>query len=293
MSTFESSPATTTADEQGQEQEPIVRSAEVEGKSFDKLTAKGVEGGLFQACMKSIRSAHVRSNRVRAVLVLGGLFTDIAIYREVVACFYVLTKELETKLLHMAKAGGENSREDEQPICQKLLALGYRFTQPYEEDMAFLYGEEEWKEQVEAAIQSNAAVVSYREKIRQMQTEAELAGAVFVLWGGLIIGGGAAAMPRVKSLYGSEATHLFAQVTGPGRDERKRTFVETWDSLVEPNQVEVFDEIVRSSHECMQGNNDVLTSITRNPWWVSYVAYAGIAVLSVLAMLVLQRCKTS
>jgi len=288
MSTVES-PATTKEDEQGQE--PL--SAELEGKSFDKLTAKGVEGGLFQACMKSIRSAHVRSNRVRAVLVLGGLFTDITIYREVVACFYVLTKELETKLLHMAKAGGENSSEAEQSICQKLLALGYRFTQPYEADMAFLYGKEEWKEQVEAAIQSNAAVVSYREKIRQMQTEAELAGAVFVLWGALIIGGGAAAMPRVKSLYGSEATHLFAQVTGPGRDERKRAFVETWDSLVEPNQVEVFDEIVRSSHECMQGNNDVLTSITRTPWWVPYVAYAGIAGLSVLAMLILQRGKKS
>jgi len=230
--------------------------------------------------MKTIRTAHFRSNRTRAVLVIAGLFTDVKIYREVIACFYALTADLEVKLL----AGCEKKND---PLCEKILALGYRFTEPYKEDLAFLYGKD-WKEQVEAVLQSNAAVSTYREKIRGMTQSTELAGAAFVLWGALIIGGGAAAMPRVKSLCGAEATHLFEQVTGPGREERKRAFVEVWDSLANPEQ-DTFGDIVRSSQECMQGNNNVLTSLTRNPWWVSYLVYASGALLSAGAMFYLAR----
>lgn len=282
------SPTAAADDGDNGEPSPTFRSASEEGKSFDRLTETGAEGGLFRACMKAIRTAHFRSNRVRAVLVVAGVFTDVKIYREVMACFYALTAELERKLLL------EKEKKSSDPLCEKILALGYRFTQPYEDDLAFLYGPQDWKEQVEMVVQSHAAVSAYRDKIRGMTESAELAGAVFVLWGGLVIGGGAAAMPRVRALYGVEATHVYEQVTGPGRDERKRAFVETWDSLAtsDPNDdggdALLFGAIVRSSQECMQGNNNVLTSLTRNPWWVSYLIYATGALLAVGAMFYLK-----
>jgi len=263
------------------EQQPVFGSAEAEDKQFDTISNTGVESGLFRACMKSIRTAHFQSNRTRAVLVVAGLFSDVKVYREVLSCFYAVTKVLEEKL----------QQKKEEPIVAKLLALGYSFTAPYEKDMKCLYGDG-WEKEVEAAVQKNSAAAEYRKKVRNMTKSTELAGAVFVLWGALIIGGGAAAMPRIKSLCGAEATNLFNQVVGPGRNERKVAFVKTWDSLAEFGD-EAFEEIVQSSQECMQYNNNMLTGMTRNPWWISYGICAAVGLSSVIAMFVLQKRKAN
>lgn len=261
------------------DEEPTFRStAEEEGKAFDALTwNKGKEDGLFQACMKAIRSAHFRSNRVRALLVVAGLFTDKAVYREVLSIFYCVTKEVEVKLRLLLKEGDE--------ISKKLLSLGYSFAGQYEQDLEYLYGTKDWMERTETAVQRNKAATDYREKVRSMKTGAEMAGAVFVLWGALIIGGGAAAMPRVKSRFGEEAVHLFQDVSGPGREKRKSDFVQIWDSLAESSSAE-FAQIVRAAQDCMQCNNDVLSSLARNPWWLPYIIAALVGLTSVAATVI-------
>ena len=50
-----------------------------------------------------------------------------------------------------------------------------------------------------------------------------------------------------------------------------------------------FEEIVSSSQECMQGNNDVLGSIARNPWWLVYAQAGLVALVSVVVFLLYSR----
>lgn len=273
---------------------------------FDKITEKGSENGLFRACMKSIRSAHVSANRLRAALVLAGLFTDKRVYREVIALFYVATDTMEKKIVALKENEGDE-------ICGKLLSLGYRFGPQYEKDLANLYNDDDgnhndnandnWKVAVEKVV-ANATdgARAYIRAIENMSTGAELAGAAFCLWGALIIGGGAAAMPRVESLCGKEACHLFESVTGPGRGERKAKLIQLWDSLLEiPDQDGGDDDdndndndsdsgkktdenlkqiVVVVCKDCMQGNNELITSVKRNPWWLKYMVSAAVAVVS-------------
>lgn len=258
-------------------------SAEDEAKLFDKITTKGQEGGLFQACMKAIRTAHFRSNRTRAVLVIAGLLTDKKIYRDVLSIFYAVTKEVEIKMQAFAA--------DNDTISKKLLALKYHFTPLYEKDLACLYdNSSDWKDEVEAVVNRSVAAVAYRDKIRGMTSGVELAGATFCLWGALIIGGGAVAMPRIRSAFGPDAVHLFQDVTGPGREQRRRNFIQTWDSLV-ADEGPAFHMIVQSSQECMQGNNNVLSTLPRNPWWLPLVGSVVVGALSVVVVVVQRRWR--
>jgi hypothetical protein len=255
-----------------------MRAALEERKAFDNTTKAGKEHGLFRASMKSIRSAHVRANRLRAGLVLAGLFTDAAVYREVVAIFYAVTKQLEIKMESLKK-------KDE--ICAKIAALGYRFTDDYEKDMATLFSET-WEEDMHTVVSRNSAAVNYVKKVQNMTTGTEVAGAVFCLWGALIIGGGAGAMPRVKSLCGKDAIHIFEQVSGPGREERKTRFANAWDSLAAPGSSE-FDDIVGHCRECMQCNNDIFTSLQQNPWWLKYMISVSVGLIAIMIVLIQRR----
>eukprot|EP00548_Thalassiothrix_antarctica_P003492 CAMPEP_0194141610 /NCGR_PEP_ID=MMETSP0152-20130528/11014_1 /TAXON_ID=1049557 /ORGANISM="Thalassiothrix antarctica, Strain L6-D1" /LENGTH=305 /DNA_ID=CAMNT_0038840297 /DNA_START=73 /DNA_END=990 /DNA_ORIENTATION=- len=256
---------------------------------FDKTTEKGAEDGLFRACMKAIRSAHKSANRLRAALVLSGLFTDKKIYREVIALFYVATNTMEKKMIAL---------KEEDEICYKMLSLGYRFGPQYEKDLQTLYGGD-WKVAVEKIVaKSTDGARSYIKTIESMTTGAELAGAAFCLWGALIIGGGAAAKPRVQSLCGKDACNLFETVTGPGRGERKAKFIEIFDSLAiqieNGNNEDVdgqkksekeplsspFEKIITISKECMQGNNELIVSVKRNPWWLKYVLSSAVGIMA-------------
>lgn len=250
---------------------------------FDKTAEKGVENGLFRACMEGIRSAHKSANLLRSALVLSGLFTDKKVYREVLALFYVATNTVEKKIISL--------KEDE--ICDKLLSLGYRFGPQYEKDLQTLYDDSgDWKLAVEQVVaNSSDGAKSYIKTIENMTTGAELAGAAFCLWGALIIGGGAAAKPRVECLCGKDACHLFESVTGPGRGKRKAKFIEVWDSLAvriddkvdRKNKYEsslAFEKIIALSKECMQGNNELIISVKRNPWWLKYFVSSIVGVLA-------------
>jgi hypothetical protein len=256
---------------------------------FDKTTEKGAENGLFRACMEAIRSAHKSANRLRAALVLSGLFTDKKVYREVIALFYVATNTMEKKMISLQEDGGDE-------ICDKLLSLGYRFGPQYEKDLQTLYGDSgDWKVAVENVVaKSTDGARSYIKTIESMTNGAELAGAAFCLWGALIIGGGAAAKPRVESLCSKGACNLFESVTGPGRGERKAKFIKIWDSLavqiedgddddkVVPSSSS-FGKIITVSKECMKGNNELIISVKRNPWWLKYFVSTAVGIMAASA----------
>jgi hypothetical protein len=106
-----------------------------------------------------------------------------------------------------------------------------------------------------------------------------------------IIGGGAVAMPRVKSAYGPQAIHLFRDVTGPGREDRKMAFIATWDSLVtgDRESSQDFEAIVDAASRFMQGNNDVLASISVRPWWLVYLPACSAAAVAVLLAYLVYR----
>jgi len=277
-------------------------SEEQQAVIFDKTTEKGVESGLFRACMESIRSAHKSANRLRAALVLSGLFTDKKVYREVIALFYVATNAMEKRMISLKE-------DEEDEICEKLLSLGYRFGPQYEKDLQTLYDDSgDWKVAVERVVaKSTDGARSYIKTIESMNTGTELAGAAFCLWGALIIGGGAAAKPRVESLCGKDACQLFESVTGPGRSERKAKFIKIWDSLAdevedggndhidgnkkdekEPS-LSSFGKIIAVSKECMEGNNELIISVKRNPWWLKYIVSTAVGVMAAGALYINQK----
>ena len=260
-----------------------------QSEAFDKTTSKGVEGGLFRECMASIRSSHITANKLRMGIVVAGMFSDVSMYSEVIALFYLVTKAMESK----AK---ELSTKQNDSVATKLLSLGYAFTSDYEHDLKFLYetklGLRSWEDYVNENIyDQNDDVRSYVEHIESMATGAELAGAVFCLWGALIIGGGAAAKPRAESLVKQkDSLKLFQSVTGPGRNQRKNEFVYAWDNLVVDNSDSktVREIIVKSCESCMQRNNDLIASVKKEPWWMKYM-YGGMMISSVAVVAVAVR----
>ena len=238
--------------------------------AFDKTTEQGWKDGLFQTSMQAIRNSHLQANILRAGLMVAGLFTDKLLYRELVTLFYIVTKELESKL---------DKLSPKDKVCQQVLSLGYHFTEKYEQDMAALYTPETWKQEVELALKNSPSTQLYVDKIQTMQRGTQLAGATFVLWGALIIGGGAAVRSRVEKLCGKEATHLFEDISGPGRADRREAFIKLWDSLAVQGSID-FAEIVREVQECMKCNNDLFVSLQRKPWWLQYVVIVAVALVA-------------
>lgn len=269
---------------------------------FDKTTEKGADSGLFRACMVSIRTAHKSANRLRAALVLSGLFTDKKVYREVIALFYVATNTMEEKMISLKEDAGDE-------ICIKLLSLGYRFGPEYEKDLQTLFGDSgDWKVAVENVVaKATDGARSYIKSIENMTTGAELAGAAFCLWGALIIGGGPAMKPRVESLCGKDSCNVFESVTGPGRGVRKANFIKVWDSLAlrveggDRDNIDgkkedemgpassSFEKIIEVCQECMQGNNELIISVRRNPWWLKYIVSSAVGIMAAGAFILNQR----
>jgi len=290
------SPADGDATENSEAQQAII---------FDKTTEKGSDGQLFQACMKSIRMSHASANRLRTGLIVAGLFTDKKMYLEAIVLFYAATDAMEKKLLALDESRSNDSEDQGDEICAKLLSLGYRFGPQYEQDIQALVSGDKGSSNWEAAVEkilanSSDGARAYVERIRNMSSGAELAGAAFCLWGALIIGGGAAAKPRVQVLCGKNACHLFEDVTGPGRGERKAKFIQLWDSLVKgatddcssseeetKKDNETFTLIVATCQDCMQGNNELITSVKCNPWWLKYMISTAVGAVAIGAFLLL------
>lgn len=262
------SPPTTNTDTS----EDINTIRQEQSKAFDKTTAaRGKEGGLFRACMKEIRSGHVESNKLRMGIVVAGMFTDRNMYRDIICSFYVVTAAAERRMDELIQAHKD-------PICLKLCDYGFRRSDKYEQDLQVLFqNATNWKEQVEQVALSNAATRHYVEKIQKMQSGVDIAGALFVLWGGLVIGGGAVARNRILKLCGPDAVNLYDNVHTGCPEERaalKEQFYLLWDSLAsftatDGNSNSEFQKIVQACGECMKCNNQILGTYEKNPWWLS------------------------
>jgi hypothetical protein len=129
----------------------------IQSKAYDKITSeKGLENGLFRACMKAIRTGHVRSNQLRMGIVVAGMFTDRNMYREIITCFYGITAAAEQRMNELANDGDV--------ICSKLQQYNFRRTKQYEADLQVLFDDDpktNWQEHVQRILQKNPAAQQY------------------------------------------------------------------------------------------------------------------------------------
>ena len=247
-------------------------------KEWDETTQKGAVDGLFRSCMTAIRSSHKSALEVRTGLIVAGLFTDKRIYREAIALFYTVTRELEIKM--KSAEFRENVKDDtiELEVLEKMQRYGekFYFTDAYEKDLRVLFTPETWKTEVQEIVAARPAAVAFRDHIRSMKAPTDLAAALFSLWGALVIGGGAAARRRAKALCGDDVLNLFEKVSGPGREKRKAEFIAFFDSLALPASP-TFDKITVATELCMEKSNAMLRSISANPWWLKWVGLVVVA----------------
>jgi hypothetical protein len=247
-------------------------------KEWDETTQKGAVDGLFRSCMTAIRSSHKSALEVRTGLIVAGLFTDKRIYREAIALFYTVTRELEIKMKSVEFR--ENVKDDaiELEVLEKMQRYGekFYFTDAYEKDLRVLFTPETWQMEVEEIVAARPAAVAFRDHIRSMNAPTDLSAALFSLWGALVIGGGAAARRRAKALCGDDVLNLFEKVSGPGREKRKAEFIAFFDSLAAPASP-TFDKITVATELCMEKSNAMLRSISANPWWLKWVGLVAVA----------------
>ena len=199
-------------------------------------------------------------------MVAAGLFSDPLIYREGVALFYVVTKELE-KLIKSSDFPANLLSKDEREVFDKIAtyAKEYYFTKDYEKDMTHLFSAETWETEIQELLSKRPHAQAFVDHVRAYTTASELAAGVFCLWGALIIGGGAGFRRRAQALYGDKALNLFGKVSGPGREGRRRDFIAFFDSLAEP-ETALFDKITQDTIDTMHKSNAMLQSMSANPW---------------------------
>ena len=118
--------------------------------------------------------------------------------------------------------------------------------------------------------------------------ESLLAG-LFILWGPLVIGGGATLYPHVKKAYGIEATNLFKNVIGIGREKRKKQFIELFDDIGSNSDHLVLDtdKIVEFCGGYMHRNNAIMISVKHKPCWYTYLGYGFAATIGLGAIYIL------
>jgi hypothetical protein len=254
-----------------------------ERKQTDLIRNRGMEGGLFRASMDKIRKSHHYGQLLRQAFIVMGLFSDKDCYSELLTQFYVTTKALE-KLVH-----------EKELACVKKVASYYRFTELYEEDLKYLLGDDQWERVVEGELISEAA----REYIALIEKEcgtgdkadreAAIIAGIVILWGPLIIGGGAALYPKIKRAYGIEATHVLRPIIGAGREQRRNDFITCIDAIASKDgyheDQQRFDRIVECVGRFMEYNNRIMVAVKRQPSWLNYV-YTGAAVAVIAAVAV-------
>merc|ERR1711865_442870 len=240
---------------------------ESEAVRTNRVRDQGAPNGLFRASMNQIETDHTIGQKLRGLMLAAGLMTDARCYAELLGQFYLCTEVLESRLYAPAAS--------EMPLLQTISKLGYHFVEGYEADLQHLLGDD-WR--ALALKQATPPCTSYVAQLRQA-TQEELAAAAFILWGPMVIGGGAMLKPRVKKAFGIEATNVFEDVVGAGRAERQRRFIEAFDGMcVEESENGCFDRVVVAVGELMKGNNDMMFAVRQSAWWAKYV-YAGSAAL--------------
>jgi hypothetical protein len=252
-----------------------------EAEQTELVRNKGQPDGLFRSCMDMIKHSHSVGQSLRTASLAAGLLSDKKCYAELLAQFYVVTKAMETRMDTLLQSKESSGDTHHLKLLRKVRSdLGYSFCHGYERDLEFLLGKAEWETIVETWTTQSA--MKYMERMMNAN-EVELVAAVFILWGPLVIGGGAALKPRVTRAFGVEATHVFEDVVGPNRAERRRQFIEVYDTLLdaeeEGNKKETFNAIVQCSGEFMDLNNEIMMAVRQRPWWYKYILIGGAAIL--------------
>merc|ERR1712032_13725 len=207
-----------------------------------------------------------KGQALRMGLVATGLLSDVNCYTEALIQFYVCTKALDERL---------NRCKLDIVVKVRDSLHKYAFVAGYEADLQQLLGEECWEAEVRA--RTNPAASKYCNYLRECD-DLELVAAVYVLYGALVIGGGAAMEPRVKKRFG--AAKLFESVIGPGRAERKGEFIALYDELLQAEDNERREKIVLATTQFMERNNALMLGMCKKPYW--YYP-AGISLLAVVA----------
>lgn len=250
----------------------------------DAIRNQGRVNGLFRACMDAIRSPHTLGQTLRNAALATGLLTDRNCYAELLGQFYVATASLEKRIdeLLLQSEQDKDQKTSSYLLLRQVNGLGYRFTQGYERDLEFLLGSDNWRKILNSWTTKPA--LEYAREL-EVADESKLVAAAFILWGPLIIGGGAALKPRVEKSFGSGATNVFKDVIGPsggGRAGRRSKFIEVFDQLLDSEAIsdeekkELFDSIVGHAAKCMAKNNEMMMAVRQRPWFTKYV-WSGLA----------------
>ena len=245
-----------------------------EEEQTNRVRNQGRENGLFRKCMDTIKSSHTIGQGLRTAALAAGLMTDRNCYAELLCQFYIATAALENRMEEL-----RNSSK----LVRDVGALGYSFTVDYEKDLHALLGNN-WR--VIVTKWETLGASDYRTKLKTCG-ELEVVAAAFILWGPLIIGGGAALKPRVRKSFGEDACNIFSSVIGTaggGRQKRRKHFIDVFDTLlpITENTQQRTTTIVNACTDFMTLNNYMMMSVQQQPWWKKWIVAGLVVSTSVL-----------
>lgn len=266
-----------------------------------RVRDQGQPGGLFRACIDTIRIPHTLGQTLRSAALVAGLMTDRLCYAELLGQFYIVTVALETHMEELLFGTGHYEDCTSKLLVAKYKAsLGYSFSKDYEADLLFLLGPE-WRSTIDSWTTPPAK--KYIERL-QTATDEECMAAAFILHGPLIIGGGAALRPKVLRAFGEGATNVFTSVCGVDvkrrtRASRRKEFIDFYDTLLttsaskgdvrswpSPDPPVGYKTIVKSCSEFMDLNNEMMMAVRKNPWWKKYATACAVATVSFSAAMI-------
>lgn len=208
-------------------------------------------------------------------------------YAELLTQFYVTTECLDLILL-------ESESEIASSVLNSELGKYKGFCNDYATDLEHLLGPDHLR--IINSYKSEAAI-KYIKTLKENNAKVELRDAsllagIFILWGPMIIGGGAMLYPRVKKAYGELACSTFTLFIGSGREKRKREFIDFFDSVGERMEEEEFNKVVELCGEYMRMNNEMMVQVKRRPWWVKWGAGLGISLACGAVYVYVKKKKT-
>jgi hypothetical protein len=86
------------------------------------------------------------------------------------------------------------------------------------------------------------------------------------------------ARQRALKMCGEDAVNVYQNVSGPGRETRKRDFIEMWDALAN-NDTNQFAAVKDSSELCMKLMNSTIKDLSANPWWLKWATGSTLALV--------------
>ena len=86
------------------------------------------------------------------------------------------------------------------------------------------------------------------------------------------------ARQRALKMCGEEGVNVYQNVSGPGREKRKRDFIELWDDLAN-NSTSQFVAVKDPSYLCMKLMNATIKDLSANPWWLKWVTLTTLALV--------------